>query len=129
MITFLLWFFGVFPWFSILYLLKWEYFSATSMIWVITLAWIVVWNAIILIDYIHTLKANWLTIEDAILKAWYTRMTPVLLTSATTILWSFTIIWDPVWSGLAWTIIWGLTFSSILTLILIEILWIEVLSF
>ncbi len=123
MITFLLWFFGVFPWFSILYLLKWEYFSATSMIWVITLAWIVVWNAIILIDYIHTLKANWLTIEDAILKAWYTRMTPVLLTSATTILWSFTIIWDPVWSGLAWTIIWGLTFSSILTLILIPIFY------
>lgn len=123
MITFLLWFFGVFPGFSILYLLQNEYFSATSMIWVIALAWIVVWNAIILIDYVDVLKKNGLTIEDALLKAWYTRFAPIILTSLTTVFWAATIIWDPVWSGLAWAIIWWLFVSSILTLIVIPIFY------
>jgi len=123
MITFLLWFFWVFPWFSFLYLLNWEYFSATSMIWVIALAWIVVWNAIILIDYLSILKKNWLTIENAVLKAWYVRFAPIILTSLTTVFWASTIIWDPVWSGLAWSIIWWLLLSSILTLIVIPIFY------
>jgi multidrug efflux pump subunit AcrB len=123
MITFLLWFFWVFPWFSLLYLINGEYFSATSMIWVIALAWIVVWNAILLIDYIIIWKRNWLTIEDAILKAWYVRFTPIILTSMTTVFWAMTIIWDPVWSWLAWTIIWWLLVSSILTLIIIPIFY------
>jgi multidrug efflux pump subunit AcrB len=123
MITFLLAFYGVFPGFSLLYLFKNEYFSATSMIWIIALWWIVVWNAIILLDYINVLKRNWLTIEDALLKAWYVRFAPIILTSLTTVFWAATIIWDPVWSGLAWAIIWGLFVSSILTLIVIPIFY------
>jgi len=123
MITFLLGFFGVWPGFTFLYLLKNEYFSATSMIWVIALAWIVVWNAIILIDYINVLKKNWLTIEDALLKAWYVRFAPIILTSLTTVFGAATIIWDPVWSGLAWAIIWWLSISSFLTLIVIPIFY------
>lgn len=123
MITFLLSFFWVFPGFSVLYLFKNEYFSATSMIWIIALWWIVVWNAIILIDYLNVLKKNWLTIKDALLKAWYVRFAPIILTSLTTVFWAATIIWDPVWSGLAWTIIWGLFVSSFLTLIVIPIFY------
>jgi len=123
MITFLLWFFWVFPGFTVLYLLKNEYFSATSMIWVIALAWIVVWNAIILIDYLNVLKKNWLTIKNALLKAGYVRFAPIILTSLTTVFWAATIIWDPVWSGLAWTIIWWLFISSILTLVVIPIFY------
>ena len=123
MITFLLSFYWVFPGFAFLYLLKNEYFSATSMIWIIALWWIVVWNAIILIDYLNVLKKNWLTIEDALLKAWYVRFAPIILTSLTTVLWAATIVWDPVWSWLAWSIIWGLLVSSILTLIIIPIFY------
>jgi len=123
MIAFLLWFIWVFPGFSLLYIFNNEYFSATSMIWVIALAWIVVWNSIILIEYINIMKENGLTIKDALLKAWYTRFKPILLTSLTTVLWAATIIWDPVWSGLAWTIIWWLLISSILTLIIIPIFY------
>lgn len=123
MITFLLWFFGVFPGFTFLYLFQNEYFSATSMIWVIALAWIVVWNAIILLDYINVLKKNWLTIEDVLLKAWYVRFAPIILTSLTTVFWAATIVWDPVWSWLAWAIIWWLLVSSILTLIVIPIFY------
>ena len=98
MITFLLGFFGVWPWFTFLFLTTNEYFSATSMIWVIALAWIVVWNAIILIDYVNVLKKNWLTLNKALLKAWYVRFAPIILTSLTTVFWAATIIWDPVWS-------------------------------
>ena len=125
MITFLLWFFWVWPGFTFLYLLNNEYFSATSMIWVIALAWIVVWNAIILIDYINVLKKNGLTLSDALLKAWYVRFAPIILTSLTTVFWAATIIWDPVWSWLAWSIIWWLAISSVLTLIVIPIFYYE----
>ena len=123
MITFLLWFFWVFPWFTFLYLFQNEYFSATSMIWIIALAWIVVWNAIILIDYLNVLKENWLTIAEAVLKAWYVRFAPIILTSLTTVFWAATIVWDPVWSWLAWAIIWWLLVSSVLTLIVIPIFY------
>jgi multidrug efflux pump subunit AcrB len=125
MITFLVWFFWVWPWFTFLYIIKNEYFSATSMIWIIALAWIVVWNAIILIDYINVLKKNGLTLSEALLKAWYVRFAPIILTSLTTVFWAATIVWDPVWSGLAWAIIWGLSISSVLTLIVIPIFYYE----
>ncbi len=125
MITFLLWFFWVWPWFTALFLLNNEYFSATSMIWVIALAWIVVWNAIILIDYINVLKKNGLSLENALLKAGYVRFAPIILTSLTTVFGAMTIVWDPVWSGLAWAIIWWLSISSILTLVVIPIFYYE----
>jgi len=46
----------------------------------------------ILIDYINILKKNWLTIEDALLKAWYIRFAPIILISLTTIFWAATIV-------------------------------------
>lgn len=125
MITFLLSFFWVFPIFTFLYVFNNEYFSATSMIWIIALGWIVVWNAIILIEYLNVLKRNWLTIWDALLKAWYVRFAPIILTSLTTVFWAATIVWDPVWSWLAWAIIGWLFVSSILTLIVIPIFYFD----
>ncbi|MFK7780229.1 MAG: efflux RND transporter permease subunit [Candidatus Gracilibacteria bacterium] len=123
MIAFLLGFIGVFPGFSILYIFNNEYFSATSMIGVIALAGIVVGNSIILVEYINIMKENGLTLKDALLKAGYTRFKPIILTSLTTVLGAATIVGDPVWSGLAWAIIWGLLISSILTLIIIPIFY------
>lgn len=123
MITFLLSFFWVFPWFTWLYLIKNEYFSATSMIWLIALWWIVVWNAIILIDYLSTLKKKWVSLKSALLKAWYVRFAPIILTSLTTVFGAATIIWDPVWSWLAWAIISWLFVSAFLTLIVIPIFY------
>jgi len=55
MITFLLWLFWIIPWFSLEYLLNDVYFTSPCMIWLIALAWIVVWNAIILIEYLNVL--------------------------------------------------------------------------
>ncbi len=125
MLPFLLWFFGIFPWFSILYLLKNEYFNATGMIWVISLAWIVVWNAILLIDYIEILKSRWWTLEMAIIEAWYIRFMPIMLTSISAIFWAIKITSDPVWSWLAWSIVWWLWASAILTLIAIPIFYFD----
>jgi multidrug efflux pump subunit AcrB len=125
MLPFLLWFFGIFPWFSILYLLKNEYFNATGMIWVISLAWIVVWNAILLIDYIDILKSRWWTLEMAIIEAWYIRFMPIMLTSISAIFWAIKITSDPVWSWLAWSIVCWLWASAILTLIAIPIFYFD----
>lgn len=123
MLPFLLWFFWIFPWFSILYLLNNLYFNATWMIWIISLAWIVVWNAILLIDYIEIRLKNGETLENAILQAWYVRFLPIMLTSISAIFWALKIAWDPVWSWLAWSIVFWLFASAILTLIVIPIFY------
>lgn len=123
MLPFLLGFFGIFPWFSILFLTANEYFNATAMIWIISLAWIVVWNAILLIDYVNILKSRWWTIERAIIEAWYIRFMPIMLTSMAAIFGAIKITSDPVWSWLAWSIVWWLSTSAILTLIAIPIFY------
>ncbi len=123
MLPFLLGFFGIFPGFSVLYIFKNEYFNATGMIWVISLAWIVVWNAILLVDYIDILKKQWWTIEKAIVSAWYIRFMPIMLTSISAIFGAIKITSDPVWSWLARSIVCGLSTSAILTLIAIPIFY------
>ncbi|MBD3300511.1 MAG: MMPL family transporter [Candidatus Moranbacteria bacterium] len=117
---------GVLPGFAILGLVKGVYFNATSMIGVIALSGIVVNNAIILLEYLKDLNKKNYEIKEALLKAGKTRMLPILLTSLTTILASLTIISDPVWEGLAWSIIWGLSLSAFLTLIIFPILYFKI---
>lgn len=121
MLSFLLWIFWIMPWFSILFLMNNEYFSATALIWVIALAWIVIWNSIIMIDYFIELKEKWMSLKDSILYSWTFRLKPIFLTSLTAILWAMMIIWDPVWNWLAYSLIFWLSASFILTLIFIPI--------
>lgn len=123
MTTFLLGFFGVFPGFSLLYLLNNEYFSATAMIGVIALAGIVVGNAIILVGYIEELREQGKTLHSSIITASKLRLTPILLTSLTTVLGSMTILGDPVWLGLAWAIIFGLSVSVVLTVVIVPVFY------
>lgn len=114
---------GVLPGFALLGLVKGTYFNATSMIGVIALAGIVVNNAIILLENINDLKKQGFSIKDALVESGKTRFMPILLTSMTTILGSLTIISDPVWEGLAWSIALGLSISSFLTLVIFPILY------
>ena len=83
--SFLLGFFGIFPGFSILYLLTGEYFSATAMIGVIALGGIAVGNAVVLLDYFEQLaqKMSW---NQALIEAGAVRLRPIFLTSITAIL-------------------------------------------
>ncbi len=98
------------------------YFSATAMIGVIALAGIVVRNAIVLLEFIGEQRAMGIPLETAILAAGAVRFRPILLTSITTMLGTLPILSDPVWSGLAWTLLSGMITSSALTLVVIP-LW------
>ena len=114
---------GVLWGFAVLGITKGTYFNATSMIGVIALAGIVVKNAIIYLAYLDEMKKKGVEISKALLRAGRTRLLPILLTSLTAILGSLTIISDPVWEGLAWAIIFGLSVSTALTLVVFPLLY------
>lgn len=101
------------------------YLTATALIGFIALVGIVVNNAILYLEYFQELKKEdpYMDERDALIKAGKVRLRPIMLTSATTILGSITIASDPVWSGLAWSIAFGLLLSTILTLVIFPTLY------
>jgi multidrug efflux pump subunit AcrB len=92
------------------------FLTATSLIGFIALMGIVVNNAILYLEQFNLEREAGAEIREALIESGRIRLRPILLTSLTTILGSLTIISDPVWSGLAWSIIFGLSLSSLLTL-------------
>lgn len=114
---------GVLVGFAFLGIAKGTFFNATSMIGVIALAGIVVKNAIIYLAYLDELKEQHLPLDEALMRAGRVRLLPIVLTSLTAILGSLTIIADPVWEGLAWAIIFGLSVSTVLTLVIFPLLY------
>lgn len=114
---------GVLGGFAVLAITRGIYFNATSMIGVIALAGIVVKNAIIYLAYLDELRLRGLGLTEALREAGRVRLLPILLTSLTAILGSLTIIADPVWEGLAWAIIFGLSSSTVLTLVIFPLLY------
>ncbi len=116
-------FIGVMPGFATLGHITGLFFNATSMIGVIALSGIVVNNAIMYLEYLNRLKERGYKIDLAVIEAGKTRLLPILLTTLTTIFGSLTIISDPVWAGLAWAIIFGLSVSAVLTLIIFPIMY------
>jgi len=99
------------------------YFSATSMIGVIALAGIVVRNSIILIEFITDKKEEGMPIDRALIEAGAIRTRPIVLTALAAILGASVIVTDPVWSGLALALIFGMTASTALTLIVIPVIY------
>lgn len=98
------------------------YLTATALIGFIALIGIVVNNAIIYLEYVDQAEAEGTPFRDALIAAGAVRLRPIVLTSLTTVLGSLTIASDPVWSGLAWSIIFGLSLSTVLTLIVLPAL-------
>lgn len=96
--------------------------TATALIGFIALIGIVVNNAIIFLEYVEQARAHGMAYVDALVAAGGARLRPIILTSLTTILGSLTIASDPVWSGLAWAIVFGLSLSTILTLVMYPIM-------
>lgn len=92
--------------------------TATALIGFIALIGIVVNNAIILLERFEEAQKEGKEYIQALMDATTTRLRPILLTSLTTVLGSLTIAFDPVWSGLAWAIVFGLSLSTVLTLII-----------
>jgi multidrug efflux pump subunit AcrB len=98
-------------------------FTATAMIGMIALAGIVVRNSLILIEFIHMALREGKSLPEALMIAGAVRMRPIFLTAGTTLLGNMVITLDPIFSGLAWAIIFGIAASTLLTLFVIPVLY------
>lgn len=98
-------------------------FTATSMIGVIALAGIVVRNSLLLIDFIIEYEARGYSVMDAVIEAGAIRFRPILLTALAIILGSAIMVTDPVFGGLAVSLIFGTFASTALTLLVIPLLY------
>jgi multidrug efflux pump subunit AcrB len=99
------------------------YFTATSMIGFIALAGIVVRNSLLLIDFTNDLLKHGRSLNDAVVEAAATRFRPIILTALAIILASGVIVLDPVWQGLAVSLIFGVMVSTVLSLFVIPVLY------
>lgn len=99
------------------------FFTATAMIGMIALAGIVVRNGIILIDFIRLQVERGRSLIDAILESGAVRLRPIVLTAGTTMLGAWPITLDPIFSGLAWSLIFGLFVSTAFTLVVIPVVY------
>ncbi len=97
------------------------YFTATGMIGMIALAGIVTRDSIILVDFIHLSLARGRSLFDAIMESRVVRLRPILLTACAAMLGAAPIIIDPIFSGLAWSLIFGLFASTLFTLFVIPV--------
>ncbi|MGO2478785.1 MAG: efflux RND transporter permease subunit, partial [Pseudoalteromonas sp.] len=98
-------------------------FTATAMIGMIALAGIVVRNSLILVEFINQARRQGMAIKDALIAAGTTRMRPVLLTAGTTLLGNLVITLDPVFSGLAIAIIFGIVASTLFSLFVVPLVY------
>jgi len=96
-------------------------FTATAMIGMIALSGIVTRDAIILVDFIGQSVKKGRPLFDAIMESRVVRMRPILLTAGAAMLSSIPIVLDPIFSGLAWSLIFGLFASTIFTLFVIPV--------
>ena len=99
------------------------FFTATGMIGMIALGGIVVRNSIVLIEFITEEIRQGRTLNEAIIESGVIRLRPILLTAATTMLGVLPITLDPVFSGLAWSLIFGIVASTLFTLIIVPVIY------
>ena len=99
------------------------YFTATGMIGMIALSGIVTRDSIILVDFIHLSLSRGRSLFDAIMESRVVRLRPILLTAAAAMLGAVPIIIDPIFSGLAWSLIFGLFASTLFTLFVIPVVY------
>ncbi len=98
-------------------------FTATSMIGMIALAGIIVRNSILLVDFIDTELRAGASLEDAVLRAGIVRAKPIALTGLAAMIGAFFILDDPIFNGLAVSLIFGILVSTALTLVVIPVLY------
>lgn len=98
-------------------------FTATAMIGMIALAGIVVRNALVLIEFIQQATKEGLPLDEALYQSGAVRMRPILLTAGTTLFGNLVITLDPIFSGLAWSIIFGIIASTVFTLLVVPVVY------
>lgn len=98
-------------------------FTATSMIGMIALAGIIVRNSILLVVFIRQLIDEGYALEDAVVLAGAVRIKPILLTALSAMIGAYFILADPIFNGLAISLIFGLAASTLLTVIVVPLLY------
>jgi len=101
-----------------------SYFTATSMIGFIALAGIIVRNSILLVDFILAEQKDGKALSEAVIRAGAVRTRPILLTAAALMVGAFVIIFDPIFQGLAVSLLFGVFVSTLLTLIVIPVIYV-----
>ncbi|MCK3684915.1 efflux RND transporter permease subunit [Maribellus sp. YY47] len=99
------------------------FFTATSMIGLIALAGIMVRNSILLIDFINLRLADGIPLKEAIIEAGAVRTTPILLTAGAVAIGAVIILFDPIFQGLAISLIGGTIASTFLTLVIVPLIY------
>lgn len=98
-------------------------FTATSMIGMIALAGIIVRNSILLVDFINQEVSTGMHFAEAVIMAAAVRSKPIALTGAAAMIGAFFILDDPIFNGLAIALIFGILVSTLLTLVIIPLLY------
>ncbi|HSC00035.1 MAG TPA: efflux RND transporter permease subunit, partial [Burkholderiaceae bacterium] len=98
-------------------------FTATSMIGMIALAGIIVRNSILLVDFIRLQVDAGMSLKEAVVRSAATRAQPIVLTGLAAMLGAFFILDDPIFNGLAISLIFGIFVSTLLTLVVIPLLY------
>jgi multidrug efflux pump subunit AcrB len=99
------------------------FFTATAMIGMIALSGIAVRNAILLIEFVHAELKRGANLDAAILRSGAVRTRPIVLTAGTAMLAAIPIAFDPIFSGLAWALIFGLLVSTSFTLVVVPVVY------
>ena len=103
-------------------------FTATSMIGMIALAGIIVRNSILLVDFIHQETAAGVPFQQAVIHSGAVRAKPIMLTALAAMIGALFIIDDPIFNGLAISLIFGILISTLLTLVVIPVLYYAVMK-
>jgi len=98
-------------------------FTATSMIGMIALAGIIVRNSILLVDFIHLRIDEGVPFAQATIDAAATRAKPIVLTAVAAMMGALFILDDPIFNGLAISLLFGIFVSTVLTLVVIPVLY------
>jgi multidrug efflux pump subunit AcrB len=99
------------------------FFTATSFIGMIALAGVMVRNSVLLIDFIEIRLNDGVPLKQAIIEAGAVRTTPILLTTGAVVIGAVIILFDPIFQGLAISLVFGAIVSTILTLLVVPLIY------
>jgi len=99
------------------------HFTATSMIGMIALGGIIVRNSILLVDFIRARQAEGMPLAEAIIQAGAVRTRPIVLTAMAAMVGALVILMDPIFQGMAVSLLFGMFASTLLTLVVIPVLY------
>ena len=99
------------------------FFTATSFIGMIALSGIMVRNSVLLIDFVNLRVKEGVPLKEAVIEAGAVRTMPILLTAGTVVIGAFVILFDPIFQGLAISLMGGTIVSTVLTLLVVPLMY------